>query len=531
MIIQKTEKKSVRNIAIYLRLSKDDGDTEESESISNQRKIILDYIKTNFNYEKYYEYVDDGVSGATFNRPGFKKMIQELKINEIDLVITKNLARFARNYIEAGEYIEKLFPNNNIRYIAILDGVDNFEDKIANEFAPIKGVFNELFCKETSKGVKRSKRKKMTEGFYSCNVAPYGYIKDPENPGRLIIDEVASKNVKRIFYLTLEGKTAKQIADLFNKEKIITPAEYLKVKGLENRTKKVWTRSIISRILSNEVYTGKCLRGKTQNISYKSKKRICIKRSEQITTDNTHEPIIDKEIYNKIHDNNKFGKTANGKVDMNAKFSEYIYCGKCKEKIAKRKSRNFINVYCPSRNESDYLCSNNTLYKYEELENLIIKDIEKQFTEFFKKHNLNTSLMKKNNDMKIKKIDNQLKDLNKELGLLKFKISKLYNDRLQESILEENYKKLYKELIQKRKDINDIIENLESEKEKINSDDNIAKIKKIKKILKNINKESLSKEDISELVNKIEVYENYIHIYYKFEKIPHRKISYEKSTL
>lgn len=531
MIIQKLEKPSVRNIAIYLRLSKDDGDTEESESISNQRAIILEYIKTNFNYEKYYEYVDDGVSGATFNRPGFKRMIQELKINEIDLVITKNLARFARNYIEAGEYIEKLFPNNNIRYIAILDGVDNFEDKIENEFAPIKGVFNELFCKETSKGVKRSKRKKMAEGYYSCNVAPYGYMKDPDNPGKLIIDEVASKNIKRIFELTLEGKTAKQIADLFNKDKIITPAEYLKVKGLENRTKKVWTRSIISRILANEVYTGKCLRGKTQNISYKSKKRICIKRSEQITTENTHEPIITEEIYNKIHDNNKFGRTASVKGDVDAKFSEYIYCGKCKEKIAKRRSRNFINVHCPSRNESDYLCSNNTLYKYDELESLIIKDIEKEFTKFFENNNLNTSLMKKNNDIKIKKIDSQLKDLNKELGLLKFKISKLYNDRLQESISEENYIKLYKELIQKRKVINEMIEMLEDEKEKVNCDENISKIKRVKKILKNLNKDILSSEDISELIKKIEVCENNIHIYYKFDKMPSKKISYKKSTL
>ena len=190
------KKQSIRNVAIYLRLSKDDGDKEESESISNQRNIILDYLRENFEYENYYEYVDDGVSGATFNRPGFRKMISELKTNKIDLVITKNLARFARNYIEAGEYIEKIFPNNNIRYIAIIDGVDNFEDRIANEFAPIRGVFNELFCKETSKAVKRSKRKNMTEGFYSCNVAPFGYKKDLENPGKLIIDYEASKVVK-----------------------------------------------------------------------------------------------------------------------------------------------------------------------------------------------------------------------------------------------------------------------------------------------------------------------------------------------
>lgn len=520
------KKQLIRNVAIYLRLSKDDGDTEESESISNQRAIILDYLKEKFNYNKYYEYVDDGVSGATFNRPGFKKMIAELKINEIDLVITKNLARFARNYIEAGEYIEKMFPDNNVRYIAILDGVDNFEDRVANEFAPIKGVFNELFCKETSKSVKKSKRKKMTEGIYSCNVAPFGYKKDVDNPGKLVIDKLASKIVRRIFTLTLEGKTAMQIADLFNEEKIITPAEYLKIRGLENRTKKIWTRTMITRILANPVYTGKCLRGKTQNISYKSRKRINIRRNEQITTENTHEAIISCEIYDKVHNNNKFGKVKGEYEGIDAKFSGYMFCGDCKNRMSKRRARNFINIHCPSRNETNFLCSNNTLYKYEDLEQLIIDNIRKEFDIYFKKNNLNPSLMKKYNMIKINEIDDKLKELNKELGMLKFRISKLYNDRLQESISEENYKKLYDELTKSRKELSEDIEGLKNEKVKINSDsENISKIKEIKKILKNLDKEILTEEDIGELVEKIYVYRDHIHIFYKFEKIPSKKIS------
>ena len=520
------KKQSIRNVAIYLRLSKDDGDTDESESISNQRAIILDYLRENFNYNKYYEYVDDGVSGATFNRPGFKRMISDLKLKEIDLVITKNLARFARNYIEAGEYIEKSFPDNNIRYIAILDGVDNFEDRIANEFAPIKGVFNELFCKETSKSIKKSKRKKMTEGIYSCTVAPFGYKKDVDNPGKLVIDKFASKIVKRIFALTLEGKTAMQIADLFNKEKIITPAEYLKIKGLENRTKKIWTRTMIARILANPVYTGKCLRGKTQNISYKSKKKIYIRRDEQITTENTHEAIISSEIYDKIHNNNKFGRVNGEYESVNAKFSLYMFCGECENKISRRRSRNFINVFCPSRNETNFLCPNNTLYKYEDLEQLIIDSIRKEFDIYFKKNNLNPSLMKKYNIIKVNEIDNKLKELNKELGMLKFRISKLYNDRLQENIPEENYKKIYNDLTKSRKELSEDIESLESEKAKINNDsENISKIKEIKKILKNLDKEFLTEEDIGELIEKVYLYKDHIHIFYKFEKMPSKRIS------
>ena len=517
------KKQSVHNIAIYLRLSKDDGDIEESESISNQRKIILDYINENFNYENYYEYVDDGISGATFNRPAFKKMICELETNKIDLIITKNLARFARNYIDAGDYIEKIFPDNNIRYIAILDRIDNFEDRVENEFAPIKGVFNELFCKETSKNVKRSKRKKMADGFYSCNVAPYGYKKDPENPGKLIIDEYASKVVKRIFRLTLDGKTAKQIADLFNKEGILTPAQYLKVKGLENRTKKVWTRIIITRILSNEVYTGKCLRGKSQNISYKSKQRIYVRRNEQIVTENTHEPIISQEIFDKIHNNNKFGKLASESKNIEAKFAKYMYCSKCKAKMAKKRSRNNINIQCSNRDESDFICSNNDLYKYESLEDLIIDNIKEEFDIFFKKNRLNPNVINNFNTQKKARVDYKMENTNKELRLLRFKITKLYNDRLQDNVTEEDYKISYTKLTKMRKELEETIRNLENERNEIeNNTENISKIKKAKKGLKNLSKETLREEDIDKLIEKIEVNEECIHIFYKFKKMPSR---------
>ena len=180
-------KQKISNIAIYLRLSKDDNDREESESIKNQREMIYKYIENNFIYDNIYEYVDDGYSGSNFNRPDFKRMIQELKEKKICLVITKNLARFARNYIDAGEYIEKFFPNNNIRYIAILDGVDTNEEKMENDIAPFKGLFNEMYCRETSRNIKATKRKQIKDGDLIRPIAPYGYIKNPENPKELLL--------------------------------------------------------------------------------------------------------------------------------------------------------------------------------------------------------------------------------------------------------------------------------------------------------------------------------------------------------
>lgn len=519
-------KQLIHNIAIYMRISKEDGDTEESESITNQRKIILDYIDKNFIYEKYYEYIDDGISGATFDRPNFKNMINQLKENNIELVITKNLARFGRNYIECGEYIEEIFPNNRVRYIAILDGIDNYEEKIDNDFAPIKSVFNELYCKETSKSVKNSKRKKMLEGYYACTVAPFGYKKDLENSGKLIIDKKAAKTVRRIFNLALEGKTCKNIADILNKKKVKTPSEYLEIRGLETRTKKIWTRTCVMRILNNLVYLGKTVRNKSQKISYKSKQRIYNKKDELIIIDNTHEAIISEEIYKEIHKNSKYGCTLNSREIIIAKFSKYIYCESCKQPIAKRRSRNYISIMCPSRNETELLCTNKELYKYELVEEKIIEKIQKKFDEYFKKYDKDIRVLQKHNEIKINEIKNDIKKLSNDIRKINFEISKLYNQRLLEDISEEEYANSYKKVVQIRKELNNEMKNKEEELSQIeiNGETN-QKYEKAKKILKYLNTESLSEEDIGELIDRIEISGHNIHISYKFEDMESDTIS------
>ena len=535
-----TKKQSIHNIAIYLRLSKDDGDREESESITNQRRIVLEYINENFEYENIYEYVDDGVSGATFNRPGFIKMISELQSNKIELVITKNLARFGRNYLECGDYIEKFFPDRNIRYIAVLDDVDNYEDKISNEFAPIQGVFNELFCRETSRGVKRTKRKKRSSSRYNSHRKErkcmkditvvihhhIGYKKDSDNPGKLIIDKEASKIVKRIFDLKLQKKTAKEIADIFNEEKIITPSEYLEVKGLESRTKKIWTRSIIARILCNEVYLGKCCRGKTQNISYKSKKRINIKRNERIVTENTHEAIISLETYNAVHNNNKYENYSKNKNIFYTILSHYMYCAECKKRLRRDNLRKKIRVYCWNSREAEGLCNNTKTYHYEELEDVIFKSIQENFDIFFKKNNVSPSLIKKYNEIKLEANHEEMKKISRKTSEIAFKISKLYNDRLSGNITEEEYKNIYSKFTYEREQLTKDKEFLENEIEEMkNSDENIKKYKKVKSLLKKINKNTLTEEDVSELIDRIEIGNNEIHIFYKFEKMDSSIIS------
>lgn len=510
-------KQLIHNVAIYMRLSKDDGDKEESESITNQRKIILEFMEKNFIYEKYYEYIDDGVSGATFNRPGFQKMISELKENKIELIITKNLARFGRNYIEAGEYIEKIFPNSNIRYIAILDRIDNYEDRIDNDFAPIKGVFNELYCKETSKNVKKSKKRRMLEGYYACTVAPYGYKKDLENPGKLVVDENAAEIVKRIFNMALEDKSCKQIADILNEEEIPTPSEYLNVRGLEKRTKKIWTRTCVSRILRNLVYLGKTVRGKSQSLSYKTRQRIYKNRSEQIIIDNTHEAIVSEEIYNKIHNNNNYGSTVKVKEPIVAKFSKYMYCEKCKEVMSRKKSRKHIKLHCSSLYEAELLCTNKKLYNYREIEGKIIERVQEKFNDYFNNNDMNTDLMQKYSNSKIEKGKNCVKKIESDIKKINFDISRLYNNRLLNKVTEDSYIDLYKENVQKRNELNKLKEMKEKEIEDLkNIGNDIERYEKVKDILTHLNEDTLTEEEIGEIIEKIEISESYIRILFTF---------------
>ena len=343
-----------------------------------------------------------------------------------------------------------------------------------------------------------------------------GYKKDENNPGKLVIDNVASEIVKRIFYLKLDGKTDKEIADIFNVEGIKTPSEYLKIRGLENRTKKIWTRYIISNILNNEVYLGKTLRGKTQNISYKSKKRIYIKRNEQVITEHTHEAIISEDIYNKIHNKNKYGSKKNNKEKMNTKFLKYIYCGYCKEKMVRRRSRNYITIQCLNRDVCDILCTNKELFIYEDLEKMIITDIQKKFNIYLRKCK-NIDLIRKYNEEKVRKIEGELKEKNKELIKIKNDISKKYNEKLMEKINENEYKKMYDELVTRRKKVNLEKNELEKDIKYMDSNDMLLdKLKKVKEKLGKMNKDELTAEEIDELIEKIEIKKNKLKIYYKF---------------
>ena len=512
-------KQVIYNVGVYLRLSKEDGDDTESESITNQRKIINDYIKKNENFIFYDEYVDDGYSGTNFNRPSFKRMIKDIENKKINMVITKSLSRLGRNYIETGYYIEKYFPDYNVRYIALLDNIDNFEESINNDFMPIKSVFNEKYALDTSIAVKKTKRKRMQEGFYACNTTPFGYKKDINNKGKLIIDEESSKTVKKIFELKVNGYTIPQIVKYLDRNHYKTPAEYLNIRGLESvKNKNIWRKSSVIRILSNQVYLGHCVRGKTQNISYKSKDRIYVNRNDFIITKNTHEPIISEEEFQKVHNINNYGITRK-RSRLNYLLKDLIYCKNCGKKLIFKKERSKVYVYCRNNAENSKLCSNNCKINYDLLEKKILEYISNLYSQYIKEEKTQDNLYKKYMKNTIIKSETELKEYNTSLKHLNFKISSLYNQRLLDKINEDEYKKIYKNFLDQRKNLNEKITEVENEieceKDKLN---NLYFKKEVLQNLKQIKVTDFQNIEIKDIIEKIEIFENEIIVNFMFKK-------------
>lgn len=513
------EKSAVYNVAIYLRLSREDGDNIESESISNQRKIIKEYIDKNKDMKFCREYVDDGFSGANFNRPSFKEMLKDIENKKINMVITKNLARLGRNYIETGEYIEKYFPNHSVRYIAILDKVDNFKDSVSNEFIPIKSVFNEKHCRDTSIAVKKTKRRKMQEGFYGCNTAPFGYKKDPDNSGRLIIDEDSSKTVKLIFELKDKGYTIQEITRYLDKNNYQTPAEYLKIRGQEHiENKEIWKTGSVTRILCNEVYLGHCVRGKTQNISYKSKKRIHVKRNDRIITKNTHDAIVSEEIFYRIHNTKKYGLEKDY-LKHNELFSDLIFCKQCGKKLIFKKSRNNLYIYCRKHNENIKLCCNDCKLDYNILEDKVFEYIINMYKEYFQSSKLADNVYKRYEQKVLDYLNVKLKEQIDENNRTRFKINSLYTQRLSDSISEDEYKEKYQLLTDKRKEVAEKISTIEEEiKNKKLKLETLNKKRTILKKISKLEKEDFNKANTNELIRKIEVMKDNIYVYFNFSE-------------
>ena len=365
------------NVAAYLRLSKEDNENIESNSIVNQRELIEQYISSKSDLQIVDYYIDDEYSGTNFNRPGFRKLLQDMKNKKINCIIVKDLSRFARSHIEADMYFENIFPALNIRFISVIENVDSFEnpDSMDNLIVPFKNLLNDAYAKDLSKKVRSALLTKRLNGEFIGTTATYGYLKDPKDKHKLIIDKDASENVIKIFNDIIEGKTASKIANELNKNKVLTPYVY-KMKNDNIAIDKKWNAKMINVILQNRVYTGDLIQGKKKVENYRTHKLITTNKDEWIITENHHEPIISKEKFDEVQEILNKNKSARNNKEKDL-FYSFLKCADCGSSFTLRKVKNYEYYHCTSyvRNSS---CTSHSIRK-DRLIELVIEELNKKF--------------------------------------------------------------------------------------------------------------------------------------------------------
>ena len=326
---------SFYNAAIYCRLSKDDYGVETSTSIKTQETMLRNYVTGN-GWRVADVYVDDGISGTTFERDGFNRMLDDIQAGKINMVVTKDLSRLGRDYLKTGYFTEVFFPENDVRYIALNDGIDTLN--LDNDIAPFKNVLNEMYAKDCSRKIKSAYKVKFARGDYQGAFPPFGYAKDPEDTCKLIIDPESSETVKLIFELAKQGYGAMRIRAELVKRKLPTPAAYLHLKNPRLYRKKYenadeslfyarWCGAI-TRILENEVYIGNMIHYKEVSVSYKSKKRQIQPKEKWSKNEGTHPAIIDIETWNLVRDRYQHRGVNPRKHPPNI-FARIVWCADC----------------------------------------------------------------------------------------------------------------------------------------------------------------------------------------------------------
>lgn len=511
-------------VGIYIRLSKEDEEKEkysESESIQNQRVLLMQYIKENkLNFVS--EYVDDGVSGTSFDRPGFNKMIEDIENGKINMVITKDLSRLGRDYVQTGLYTETYFPEHNVRYIAILDNIDTGLDSANNDIAPFKSILNEMYAKDTSKKINSVLQSKRQQGEY-LGTAPYGYKKDPDNKYHLIIDEEAAEVVRAIFRKFLEGMGTMQIADYLSEQKIPIPSDYNKRnRGNKTITYGLWAQSTVRFILSNEIYTGTVVQGKRKKVSFKSKKFVDVPEENWIRKEDMHEAIISKDDFKRV--SRLLEETKGSRVVQNDYlFKSLLKCFDCKGYIGIRSPDKNGNIYGRCQRYGRYgkfdVCSpHNFNYQvFEENMLQVLKEVCRQYSDKKRLEEIaKNSKLKQDKEMDLK---NKLKTYNLEIEKQNRKLELLYEDRLSEIITVESYienaNKFKNEIIDLQNRIKEINNELNGEESKNNKNERLDKL-----VDEFLNMESPTKEIIREFIERIEIHsDKQVDIYFNFKPL------------
>lgn len=508
------------NAAAYIRLSREDGDKEESNSVSVQRKMLRDFINSSEDLNLFDVYVDDGFTGTNFDRPAFKRLISDIENSEVDCVVIKDLSRLGRDYLETGFYIEKFFPQKNVRFIAINDHIDNKGDKEYDMLLPIRNIMNEQYARDISAKVQSSFKTKQKSGEFVGAFTSYGYLKSPDDRHQLIIDNEAAEVVREIFKRCTEGCPKLRIAKELNEKGIPCPSEYKRLNGFKyvnaNKlfTTRYWTYSTISKILNNPMYLGHMVQGKTKR---KMKgKPVQLSKDNWIIVKNTHDAIIDNETWDKAQEAISRRTREVSLNDNIGLFCGYIVCGDCgramHKKVDKGKYTYYrCRTYCQMGREH---CTPHNISE-NVLKEIIITDINNMIKQV---HDLIDIVKSQESvlNQQFLSYNGEIEKLNKELQKVKFLKKSIYGDYKEDLISKEEYVSYREEYTRKENDLELRIKLLDNKKQTFQSE-NILDIGWVNNLLNLKEISSLNRDIVVDLVNNIYVYENnHVKIEYNF---------------
>lgn len=498
-------------VAIYPRLSEEDrfkkSKTDESESIQNQKSMLIEYALEH-NWEIYDIYCDEDWSGADRNRPEFNRLLKDAEAKKFDIVLCKTQSRFTRELELVEKYIHGLFPIWGIRFISIVDHADT-EIKGNKKARQINGLINEWYLEDLSENIKSVFANKMKNGQHIGSFALYGYMKDPNQKGHLVIDEEAAQVVREVFNLFVQGHGKTDIARILNARGIPNPTEYKRQKGLrysqpKSKCSTLWKYFSISNMLTNEIYIGNLIQGRYKSISYKTKQCKPNPKEKWIRVENTHEPIIDKELWNRTQSLIKQRAKAFscGQIGIFARKVKCMYCGYTMGSV--KHIRNEYYLRCPTHFVSKDICEG-CMVSVKTLENAVLcelhelneKYIDEELLEM--KTNFNAKTLEQ-----IEKYESQIADYQKRIDECTTQVKLLYKDKLKDIITEDEFIDLSHEFHKDKARLSKLIEEtkqqIEETNQKLMQADNCREL-----VSKYTNTEHLTREMVDILIDHIEV--------------------------
>ena len=444
--------------ALYLRLSREDGDKTESDSIVNQRTLLEAYAADHPELCIVDEFVDDGYSGSNFERPAFQNLFRELEQGTINCILVKDLSRFGRNYIEVGRYLERIFPVMRVRLIAVTDNYDSQSAWKTSDsiMVPMRNLLNDAYCRDISVKIKSQLALKRKRGDFVGSFATYGYQKDPSNHTKLIVDELAAETVQNIFHWKINGMSNQGIANRLNAKKVSSPAARKLQSGAKlslhfrKSDEPPWSAKAVDRILHNEVYIGKLVQGKTRRLDYRSKKKMNVPMRDWVIVDNTHEAIIPAEQFELVRRILETETRRPNDAETVALFAGFLYCGDCGNRLVRRsasyKGKRYIYYQCSGSKQNKGSCTSHNL-RDEKLYNIVRNALQMQIQIVMEEAEFVESIRQAQQEpYRVRRIERQIRQLTAEKAHTQGIKEKLYGDYAEEILTREdflNYNELY----------------------------------------------------------------------------------------